>query len=105
MLTVKLRAHRNSQLPEDSGKKMELIEGFFMSPSPNRFHQDILGRLYGPIWAYLQAKPIGKIYSAPFDVTLTDLNVFQPKPWGGESPGAHDFGGGPPAAATAAKLR
>ncbi len=82
MLTVKhrpLTVHDYMQLPEDSGKKTELIEGdLSMSPSPNRFHQDILGRLFGPIWAYLQANPVGKVYSAPFDITLTDLNVYQP---------------------------
>ncbi|MEO5958361.1 MAG: Uma2 family endonuclease, partial [Opitutaceae bacterium] len=67
MLTVKhrpLTVHDYMQLPEDSGKKTELIEGdFFMSPSPNRFHQEILNRLLVPIWAYLQAKPIGKVYA------------------------------------------
>ncbi len=82
MLTVKhrpLTVHDYMQLPEDSGKKSELIEGdLFMSPSPTRFHQDILGRLFGPIWAHLQVNPIGKVYTSPFDVTLTDLNVYQP---------------------------
>lgn len=82
MLTVKhrpLTVHDYMQLPEDSGKKTELIEGdFLMSPSPNRFHQEILVRITSIIWAYLQAKPIGKVYAAPFDVRLTDLNVYQP---------------------------
>lgn len=81
MLTVKhrpLTVHDYMQLPEDT-KKTELIEGeLFMSPSPLRFHQDILIRLSSMIWSYLQAKPIGKVYAAPFDVVLTDLNVFQP---------------------------
>jgi Uma2 family endonuclease len=82
MLTVKhrpLTVHDYMQLPERSEKKTELIEGdLFMSPSPNRFHQEILGRLFGHIWHYLQSKPIGKVYAAPFDVVLTDLNVYQP---------------------------
>jgi Uma2 family endonuclease len=82
MLTVKhrpLTVHDYRQLPESPGRKTELIEGdFFMSPSPNRFHQDIQLRLAATIWAYLQTHPIGRIYAAPFDVTLTDLNVYQP---------------------------
>ncbi|MSU47716.1 MAG: Uma2 family endonuclease [Opitutus sp.] len=82
MLLVKhrpLTVHDYMQMPETSGKKTELIEGdFFMSPSPIRFHQEILGRLFGPIWAYLQINSLGKVYAAPFDVTLTDLNVYQP---------------------------
>ncbi|MBM3855253.1 MAG: Uma2 family endonuclease [Verrucomicrobia bacterium] len=82
MLTVKhrpLTVHDYMQLPADSLKKTELIEGdLFMSPSPNRFHQEILVRLTSMIWSYLQVHPIGRVYAAPFDVTLTDLNVFQP---------------------------
>ena len=81
MLTVKhrpLTVHDYMQLPVDR-KKTELIEGdLFMSPSPKRFHQDILIRLSSIIWDYLRKNPIGKVYAAPFDVTLTDLNVFQP---------------------------
>ena len=74
-----LTVHDYRQLPEDAGKKTELIEGdLVMSPAPNRYHQDILFRLSGMFWAYLQANPIGKVYAAPFDVTLTDLNVYQP---------------------------
>jgi Uma2 family endonuclease len=74
-----LTVHDYMQLPEDSGKKSELIEGdLFMSPAPNRFHQKILIRLSSMFWAYLQANPLGEVYAAPFDVTLTDLNVYQP---------------------------
>ena len=82
MLTVKhrpLTVHDYMQLPESPGKKSELIEGdLFMSPAPNRFHQKVLIRLSSMFWAYLQTNPIGEVYAAPFDVTLTDLNVFQP---------------------------
>lgn len=82
MLTVKhrlLTVHDYMQFPEESGKKTELIEGeFFMSPAPKRNHQDIFGQLFYAIFGYLQAKPLGKVYGAPFDVVLTDINVFQP---------------------------
>lgn len=71
--------HDYLQLPADSGKKTELIEADgFLSPSPNRFDQKILGRPFGPLWNYLQANPVGEVSAAPFDVTLTDLNVDQP---------------------------
>lgn len=49
-----------------------------MSPSPNRFHQTILINLVTILGPYLRAHPKGKIFAAPFDVALTDLNVFQP---------------------------
>jgi hypothetical protein len=29
---------------------------------------------------YLEAQPVGVVYNAPFDVILSDLNVFQPDP-------------------------
>ncbi len=49
-----------------------------MSPSPNRFHQDILLNLTGVFLEHLGKRPLGRIYFAPFDVFLTDLNVYQP---------------------------
>ena len=49
-----------------------------MSPSPNWFHQEILTNLARIFLRHLEKKPIGKIYFAPLDTFLTDLNVYQP---------------------------
>ena len=49
-----------------------------MAPAPNRFHQDISRTIEFEILKYLEREPRGIIYDAPFDVILTDLNVFQP---------------------------
>ena len=49
-----------------------------MSPSPNRYHQDILFNIAYLLRQYLERNSIGKVYVAPFDVCLTDLNVYQP---------------------------
>lgn len=49
-----------------------------MSPSPSRFHQDILLNVAFLFRTYLETNPIGKVYIAPSDVCLTDLNVYQP---------------------------
>lgn len=49
-----------------------------MAPAPNRFHQTIAGKIYHALEAYLDTHPVGKAYIAPFDVYLTDLNVYQP---------------------------
>jgi Uma2 family endonuclease len=66
------------ELPE-AGPRYQLIEGdLLMAPAPNRFHQSILGVLFGELYQYLQAHPVGRIYSASLDVVLSDLNVFQP---------------------------
>lgn len=61
------------------GTRYQLIEGeLILSPSPNRFHQEILWNLAGIFSAYLKQKPVGRAYFGPFDVYLTEHNVFQP---------------------------
>jgi Uma2 family endonuclease len=66
------------QLPE-TGPRYQLINGdLYMAPAPNRFHQDISRTIEFEILKYLEREPRGIIYDAPFDVILTDLNVFQP---------------------------
>ena len=66
------------QLPE-AGPRYQLINGdLYMAPAPNRFHQDISRTIQFEILKYLEREPRGIIYDAPFDVVLTDLNVFQP---------------------------
>ena len=49
-----------------------------MAPAPNRFHQEISRNLEFIFLKYLEKNPIGKIFDAPFDVQLTDVNVYQP---------------------------
>ena len=59
--------------------RYQLIEGrLHLSPAPNRFHQKIVGRIYFLIQQYLEDHPVGEVYISPFDVYLTDINVFQP---------------------------
>jgi Uma2 family endonuclease len=65
-------------LPE-TGPRYQLIEGdLYMSPAPNRYHQDISRNLELILGNYLKSNPIGKIYDAPFDVVLDPYDVFQP---------------------------
>lgn len=82
MLTVKhrpLTVHDYMQLPEDSGRKWELIEGeIHMSPAPNRFHQTIVANLVVLLANHLKSHPRGKVFVSPFDVLLTDINAYQP---------------------------
>ncbi len=57
----------------------QLIEGdLVMAPSPGPFHQDILFNLARILGNHLAVHPIGKIYIAPLDVHLSDVNVYQP---------------------------
>ena len=49
-----------------------------MAPAPNRYHQDISRNLEFILLRYLTSNPIGVLYHAPFDVYLTETDVFQP---------------------------
>jgi Uma2 family endonuclease len=65
-------------LPE-TGPRYQLIEGdLYMAPGPNRYHQDISLNLTVMLAKYLEKHPIGKLYVAPFDVYLDEINVHQP---------------------------
>ena len=65
-------------LPE-GGPRYQLIEGdLFMAPAPNRYHQDISRNITLLLGKYLEKHPIGKLYTAPFDVYFDDINVHQP---------------------------
>jgi Uma2 family endonuclease len=73
-----LTAAEYRNLPE-TGRRYQLIEGdLYMAPAPDRFHQDISRNLEVMLANYLSAHPIGVLYDAPFDVYLTDTDVFQP---------------------------
>jgi Uma2 family endonuclease len=49
-----------------------------VAPAPNRFHQVISRNLEFILLRYLDQHPIGELYHAPFDVYLSDIDVFQP---------------------------
>jgi Uma2 family endonuclease len=67
------------QLLPEGGPQWQLVDGeFHMAPAPNRYHQDISRNLEYLLLRYLEEHPVGKIYDAPFDVYLGDINVVQP---------------------------
>jgi Uma2 family endonuclease len=65
-------------LPE-TGPRYQLIEGdLYMAPAPNRYHQDVSRNIEFMILKWIEAGGGGRIYNAPFDVYLDNVNVFQP---------------------------
>ncbi len=73
-----LTAHDYRALPE-GGPRYQLIGGeMHMAPAPNRYHQRIAMNITLILGPYLQKNPIGELYFAPFDVYLTDQDVYQP---------------------------
>jgi len=69
----------NYKLLPETGPRYQLIQGdLYMSPAPNRFHQEISRNLQFELHSHLKRNPIGKLFNAPFDVYLDEFNVFQP---------------------------
>ncbi|MDA1348732.1 MAG: Uma2 family endonuclease [Chloroflexi bacterium] len=65
------------QLPE--GERKELIEGeFYMTPSPSLWHQDVVIDLGSAMRRYVNARQLGRVTVAPFDVIFDEENVVQP---------------------------
>lgn len=81
MSQVKARAmtvHDYRLMPE-AGPRYQLVQGrFYMSPAPNRFHQQIVLNIAYLIRHFLKDNPIGQVYISPFDVFLTDIDAYQP---------------------------
>ncbi len=57
----------------------QLIDGaLFMSPSPNRYHQDVIRNIGVPLTHHVELQKAGRVYFAPSDVVFTDEHIFQP---------------------------
>ncbi len=63
--------------PED--KRYELIDGeLILTAAPRRVHQRMEIRLAIRLGAFVEDHDLGEVYTAPFDVVLTDTDVVQP---------------------------
>jgi Uma2 family endonuclease len=63
----------------DDGKRHEIIDGeHYVTPSPSSNHQYVAGNIHGFLWNYSRERRLGWVYTAPFDVILSDTNVVQP---------------------------
>lgn len=63
--------------PED--KRYELIDGeLILAASLRRVHQRTEIRLGNRIYTFVEAYDLGEVYTAPFDVVLSDTDVVQP---------------------------
>lgn len=63
----------------DDGLRHEIIDGvLYVSPSPGTPHQFTVGKIHQAIANYLDDRPVGEIYLAPFDVVFTKHDVVEP---------------------------
>ena len=75
---VKLTYDDFVQFPDD-GQRHELIDGeHYVTPSPNRKHQRVSGNIHLLIGAWLEERPIGQLFYAPFDVVFSRFDVVEP---------------------------
>ncbi|MEQ1681229.1 MAG: Uma2 family endonuclease [Nitrospira sp.] len=78
LATTRLTYHDYMLLPND-GKQYEILEGdLFVTPSPVTRHQLIVGRFLHHLMTYLETHPIGTVFTAPYDVVLSDTDVVEP---------------------------
>lgn len=63
--------------PED--KRWELIDGeALVVPAPNTRHQRIITRLFNTVYNHVEEHGGGEAFVSPYDVVLSDYDVFQP---------------------------
>jgi Uma2 family endonuclease len=67
------------RLMPDEGKRYELIDGeVFVTPSPSEKHQRVLAKLFVSIYTHVEARNLGRVYIAPFDVVFGEKTALQP---------------------------
>lgn len=65
-------------IPEDR-LRHEIIDGdHYVTPAPTTKHQWIAQRLLITLGSFVEAHRLGKLFHAPTDVVLSDINVVQP---------------------------
>lgn len=63
--------------PED--KRYELLDGELVrTPAPGELHQSISAQLGWRLVQFASENSLGRVYHAPFDVVLSDVDVVQP---------------------------
>ena len=63
--------------PED--KRYELLDGeLVMTPAPGERHQSISILLGSKLFQFASENSLGRVYLAPFDVVLSDVDVVSP---------------------------
>ena len=65
-------------LPDD-GNRYEVVHGeLLVTPAPRLWHQEVAGRLYVVVRAYLEAERVGHLLASPADISWGDDVLVQP---------------------------
>ncbi|MCY3788493.1 MAG: Uma2 family endonuclease, partial [Gemmatimonadetes bacterium] len=75
--TIKFTYEDYLNTPED--KRYELLDGeLVMAPAPGELHQSVSAQLGWRLVQFVSENNLGRVYQAPFDVVLSNINVVQP---------------------------
>ena len=76
--TTKMNYDQYCLLPEDRNQ-YELIDGeLIVTPSPTARHQQISGKLFAGLFAFVETNGLGRVYGAPLDAIFDEYTVVQP---------------------------
>ncbi len=76
--SLKLTFEDYLYFPED-GKRHELIDGeHYVTAAPNLKHQTAVGNLTFELIGFVRARKLGRVWTAPIDVVLSEHDVVQP---------------------------
>jgi Uma2 family endonuclease len=63
----------------DDGRRYEILSGgLLVSPAPVPEHQELLIRLASLFFAFVRRHDLGKVYTAPLNIRLSNHDVVQP---------------------------
>ena len=75
--TTKLTYADYCRTPDD--ERYELLDGeLIVAPAPNSAHQITVMELGTLLHMFVKARGLGQVFSAPYDVVLSETNVVQP---------------------------
>ena len=75
---VKLTYQDYCAIPED-GKRHEILDAeHHVSPAPRTDHQTVLGNLNAQLRAEIQDPGLGRVFFAPTDLQLSEVDIVQP---------------------------
>ena len=75
--TIKFTYEDYLNTPDDT--RYELLDGeLVMPPAPGEFHQSVSIQLGAKLFLFTSEHSLGRVYHAPFDVVLSDMDVVQP---------------------------
>ena len=62
-----------------NGRRYEVIEGdLFVTPAPRLLHQTIVIRLGSALLNFIEKKAMGRVFTAPVDIVLSEFDVVEP---------------------------